>query len=139
MIEESKAAAAAVMESVKDPFRYPWITYLWVMVWAIAGGIVNFIGKVKAGISRSFNVAELLGEMFISGVVGVITFWLCEYANVPPLLSAVFIAISGHMGSRVLFKFERVIERYVEVRTGIPLAQDSEGNVGPVNDRARGE
>ena len=123
-------AAAMSHEAVRDPFAYPWATYAWVLIWACAGGIANFVGKVKAGDARAFNVAELVGEMFISGFVGLITFWLCEYGNVDKLLSAVFIGISGHMGSRALFAAERYASRYVEQRTGIVVPVREEQRQG---------
>ncbi|WP_424219414.1 phage holin family protein [Azovibrio sp.] len=36
-----------------------------------------------------------------------ITFWLCEAAEIEPLITAALVGISGHMGSRALYQFER--------------------------------
>jgi hypothetical protein len=91
----------------KDPLDYSFITYAWVLLLSLWGGLANFIAKAKRGEARWCNVTELVGELFISGGTGVLTFYLCEYYSVPPLLAAVCIAISGHMGTRLLFMLEK--------------------------------
>lgn len=94
----------------KDPSNYTLITYLWVVVLAAAGGTVNFLHKIRQGTARAFNITEFVGELMTSGFAGLLTFWLCEAADVNKLLSAVLIGISGHMGSRAIFKIEKWAE-----------------------------
>jgi predicted CDP-diglyceride synthetase/phosphatidate cytidylyltransferase len=91
----------------KDPSNYSLITYLWVVALATAGGAVNFARKLKAGSVRAFNITEFMGEILTSGFAGLLTFWLCEAADINKLLSAVLIGISGHMGSRAIFRIEK--------------------------------
>jgi len=95
----------------KDPSNYPLLTYLWVVAIASWGGIVSFYRKTKAGHTRPFNIVELVGEVTTSAFVGVLTFWMCESAGVNALLSAALIGISGHMGSRAIWQFEKWAER----------------------------
>ena len=95
----------------KDPTTYQWITYVWVITLSVWGGIVNYIRKVKAGDARPFNFMELIGEIFTSGFVGVITFWLCEAAGISQLVTAALVGISAHMGSRAMLMFEKALER----------------------------
>lgn len=90
---------------------YGLFTYLWVLALSLAGGAANFFRKLKAGEARPFNLVEFVGELFIAGFTGICTFLFCEAAGFNPLLSAAFIAISGHMGSRALFLFEKVLAR----------------------------
>lgn len=98
----------------KDPTNYSWITYTWVMLVAAAGGAVNFQRKMREGAARAFNLTEFIGELFTSAFAGVLTFWLCEWQGIASLLSAVLIAISGHMGSRAIFGIEKWAEkRYI--------------------------
>ena len=110
----------------KDPSNYTWLTYAWVFLLSSWGGFVSFFRKRKQGQVRAFNFSELFGEIFTSAGVGVLTFFICEYQNVAPLLSAVFIAISGHMGSRALFGLEQVFEHKFGVK--IP---DEDGQQSP--------
>lgn len=90
----------------KDPTTYSLITYLWVFGLSALGGVVNFFRKVKAGVARTFNFAELIGELVTSAFAGIITFWFCELADFRPLLTAGLVGISGHMGSRAIFHLE---------------------------------
>ncbi len=94
----------------KDPSNYSLITYLWVLGLSTLGGAVSFARKVREGTARAFNLTELVGELITSGFAGLLTFWLCEWSGVSPLLSAVLIGISGHMGSRAIFRMEKWAE-----------------------------
>lgn len=90
----------------KDPTSYSLITYAWVFLLAILGGVVNFVRKLQQGHVRAFNFVEFIGEIVTSAFAGVITFWLCENAHMSPLLTAAFVGVSGHMGSRAIFMVE---------------------------------
>lgn len=57
-------------------------------------------------------MTELIGELVISGFVGVLTFYLCESAGINQLMTAGFVGISGHMGSRAVI----MLEEYVMVK-----------------------
>jgi hypothetical protein len=91
----------------KDPTNYSYLTYTWVVLLSMWGGAVSFLSKYKEGAVRPFNFTEMIGELVTSGFIGVLTFWLCEWSNTPPLLSAAMIGVSGHMGSRAIFQLER--------------------------------
>lgn len=94
----------------KDPSNYSLLTYLWVVGLSAMGGAVNFARKLKAGTARAFNITEFIGELITSGFAGLLTFWLCEAADLNKLLSAVLIGISGHMGSRAIYRIEKWAE-----------------------------
>lgn len=100
--------AAATGE--RTPFDYSVLTYVWVLSLSAFGGLVNWSRKVKEGHARPFNVAEFVGELVTSAFAGLLTFWLTEAAGMNSMLSAVLIAISGHMGSRTIFRIEQWAE-----------------------------
>lgn len=102
----------------KDPFNYSFLTYLWVVAISSWGGAVSFHRKVVLGHARPFNTAELAGEILTSAFVGVVTFWLCEWASIPQMLTAAFVGVTGHMGSRAIWQLENVLERWFANRTG---------------------
>ena len=106
---------------------YGYLTWLWVLILSICGGIANFLRKIKANDARPFNIVELFGEIFISGFTGIITFLLCDSAGFNPITTACLVAISGHMGSRGIFMLERVFAE----RLG--LKADDVPPVGPGN------
>lgn len=98
------------MSDLKDPTTYGIITYLWVGGLSAWGGLIAFLRKREEGRARPWNLAELIGELVTSAFTGVVTFWLCEAANIDPLITAAMVAISGHMGTRALFHMERWAE-----------------------------
>ena len=90
----------------KDPTNYSMLTYMWVIGLSAWGGFVGFWNKLRAGKTRPFNITELVGELVTSAFAGVLTFWLCESAGFSPLITAAFVGICGHMGSRAIAQME---------------------------------
>ncbi len=109
MNEEIKSAT----EMVKDPSSFSAATYLWVLLLAMWGGIVRVVREIIfEGKTWPQIVRIVLSELFVSGFVGVITFYLCEHAEFPPLYTAAMTAISGYMGGRSLAVFEALRKTY---------------------------
>lgn len=98
----------------KDPLSYTLITYGWVFGISFFGGLAGYLRKVKSGLINRFSLIELIGEMVISAFVGVMTFYLCEWADIPGPLAAALIGISAHMGSRAIFIFETAAHQAFE-------------------------
>lgn len=97
----------------KDPTSYALVTYLWVFALSILGGASSFFSKVKLGMTRWFNLTELIGELFTSAFAGIITFYICEASGFHGLLTAALVGISGHMGSRAIFVMEKFFEKRI--------------------------
>lgn len=95
------------------PEQYPILTYGWVIVLSVWGGLVSFWRKCRDGHTRCFNIVEFIGEIATSALVGLITFYLAESAHINQVTTAALVAISGHMGSRLLFHAERIIEQRI--------------------------
>jgi len=98
----------------KDPSNFSLLTYIWVIILSLWGGITNNIRKLRDGTLKRFSLSELIGDLFISAFIGVLTFYLCEWANLDKLLSAVFIAITAHMGTKGIAIFESAVSKRVE-------------------------
>jgi hypothetical protein len=96
----------------KDPTTWELSTWLFALLMPCAGGLVNWYGKVKAGKARSFNIVELIGEVFTSGFVGLGVFMMLQSYDQPLGVCAALSGVSGHMATRLLF----VLENYVEAR-----------------------
>jgi hypothetical protein len=97
--------------------------YGWVVSLASWGGIATYVAKIKEGKCR-FSIAELAGEIFISGFVGMITYFLCHSAQMNDLLTSAFVGISGHMGSRAVFLFETLLSKKIEKFFSVSLAKE---------------
>ncbi len=96
----------AAHTAAKSPASYGLLTYLWVFALALLGGVAGAIRRAKA--DGKISMAEIIGELAISAFAGIVTFYLCEWAGLSQLLSAAMVGISGHMGSRAIFTFEKV-------------------------------
>jgi hypothetical protein len=95
----------------KDPANIPLITYAWVFGMSVLGGVASFMKKLKDGHARAFNVIELIGEMATSALVGVVTFFLCESAEMDRVKSAALVAVAGHMGSKAIRLLEQILSK----------------------------
>jgi hypothetical protein len=93
----------------KDPAAYDLLTYAWVFLLSLMGGVVAFLQKLRDGSARVFNLIEFIGELCTSAFTGVVTFYLCESAQFPPVLTAALVGIAGHMGNRGLFLIEKFL------------------------------
>lgn len=95
----------------KDPTTFHAVTYAWVFGLASMGGISSYFRKLKEGHARAFSVCEFIGELVTSAFAGVITFFLCQSAHLDQVLSAAFVGIAGHMGSRAIMLLEKLFEK----------------------------
>lgn len=118
-------AALSGLAGAKDPTTYGMLTYIWVIGLSAWGGAVNFLRKRRAGMVRPFNVTELIGEIATSAFAGLLTFWLCEAAELAPLVTAALVGVSGHMGSRALFHLEHVLADKLGIKHEPPPEGDA--------------
>lgn len=93
-----------------DPFQEPLSTYLWVVGLALLGGLVKYLNHVER-----FRWLILVRDLVTAGFCGLLTFWMCQWLNVSGPLSAVLIATSGLMGTRLL----KELETFYKIRMGM--------------------
>lgn len=128
MSDEIKTAVKVVETFGERMNGYGVATWLWVTAISLAGGLSSFFAKVKRGDARPFNLVELIGELFMSGTVGWITFLLCDGYGMDPALSGAVIGITSHMGSRALYRAEKLLAAWVEKRFGVRIEDDPNEN-----------
>ena len=87
----------------------PYLTTFFLSTW---GGVVNHITTLRSG-RKKFQLKELIFDLVVSTFAGLITFYFCRSAGVSETMSAVLIAISGHMGTRAIAGFETVYRRII--------------------------
>lgn len=99
------------------------LTYGWVIFLSGVGGAASFVRRVRNGEAKYSNIVELVGELVISSFCGLVTFFLCQSAKLDGALSAALIAISGHMGTRIIFVFESyLVKRFgLDISPTIPV------------------
>jgi hypothetical protein len=106
--------AAQAQSAVRNPLSYSLAEYGLMLGVAIAGGIVAWIRKVRAGEYPAWSLGQLIGEMAISAFAGLLTFWGCEYIGAPQLLTASLAGISGLASSKTLTMAETWAQRWLE-------------------------
>lgn len=103
-------------QSGKDPLAYPVRQWLLVLGLALFGGLASWIGKVRSGKVAIHNLPSLVGELAIAAFAGLMTFFVCEYMALTPILTAAMVGMSGHMGGRAVTILEGILER----KLGVP-------------------
>lgn len=111
----------------KDPTTWAAVTWTLAIVMAVGGGAVNWYQRVKKGHIKVFNFVELIGECFLSGFVGLAVFMLLAGLEYPQGVCAGAAGICGHMGTRLLFAVERLIEARLEAAAGKCKHERGEG------------
>lgn len=84
----------------------PWAVTLLLSCW---GGAVNYIAKNR---KKQFRARDLIFDLIISSFAGSMMHLLCKHAGLSQEVSAVLIAISGHMGTRAIASFEKLRDRF---------------------------
>lgn len=95
----------------KDPTAWSLGTWALAIGISMAGGFVNWYSKVRRGHARVFNLIELVGEIAVSGFVGLLVFLGLIGLEYAPSVCAAAAGIGGHMGTRLLFICEQWLER----------------------------
>ena len=87
----------------------PYLSTFFLSTW---GGVVSHITKLR-NCRKKFQAKELIFDLVVSTFAGLITFYFCRAAGVSETMSAVLIAISGHMGTRAIAGFETIYRRVI--------------------------
>lgn len=95
----------------KDPLDYSLRQYGLVLLFALLGGLVSWVSKVRAGKLRAFQMLHLVGELATSALAGLLMFYFCEWLGLPKLLTICLVGVFGHMGTRGIALFEQWAER----------------------------
>lgn len=95
----------------RSPLDYSLKQYGLTLGVALLGGFVAWYSKVRRGEIPMWSINHLVGELSTSALAGLLCFWICEWANFPPLLTGALTGICGHMGPRAVTMFEQFAER----------------------------
>jgi len=113
MDTRSEFFAVALKDSV---FNSELITYLWVMGVSIWGGLVSFFNK-----GGPFSWRKLFMHLSSSSFAGLMTFFLCQEANISGPLTGVFCGVAAHMGTSALVNLlmkSKTLKAFFDTGTG---------------------
>lgn len=97
-----------------SPENYSFITWIWVVGLSILGGTVRTLTHIKMGMPWKDVLRRWFIDVTVSAFIGIITFFLCEYAQFSQLLTAAFVGISAHMGTRAIVIVEEILYKKVK-------------------------
>lgn len=100
----------------KDPTNWNLATWILAILMASAGGLVNWYHHYKQQHPRTFNLFELVGQIFTSAFVGLGVFMAVQSLDGSVGLSAMFGGVGGHMANRLLSLTELWIENEIRKR-----------------------
>lgn len=103
----------------RSPLSYSLREYGLILAIAMLGGFVRWYNAVRRGESAAYDLRTLVGELFTSAFLGILTFWACEAFNVQPLVTAAMAGMAGHAGVSGLLWAERVLKRLFERKYGV--------------------
>lgn len=89
--------------------------YLGFIIMAIIGGTARYIGQINSK-AKVFSFVEFIGELFISAFAGILVALACESYEISWHWTIIAVAISGHMGGRLIFIVEIVALKYLRKR-----------------------
>lgn len=111
--------ALAQQAAPKSPLSYSLREYGLILAIAMLGGFVRWYNAVRKGQSMAYDLRILVGELFTSAFLGILTFWACEAMNVQPLITAALAGMAGHAGVSGLLWAERVLKKFFERKYGV--------------------
>lgn len=109
--------AAWAQSEPKDPLSYPLKTYGFMLVMAMFGGFVSWYAKVRRNEIPGSSVFHFIGEITTSAFAGLVTFFACEYINLPQIITAGLVGVSGHMGAKLISLYEAAAAKRLERKT----------------------
>ena len=103
---------------LRDPENWSLITWALVLGVGMMGGMVRWLNNVKNGNPRAFGFFGCFVEVFSSGFIGLMAFYLARSIGFNFELSLFFVGIAGHYGVRFLYRVQTIIEKQMEDRYG---------------------
>ncbi|MGP1485642.1 MAG: phage holin family protein [Campylobacter sp.] len=72
----------------------------YVIILSIWAGTAQTIRRVRKGEIKFFSLREWIGDIVISGFIGVVTYFFCRYSQMDEYLSAVCGNLGTHGGAK---------------------------------------
>lgn len=88
-----------------------WFAIVMMVILSAWGGLVNYLGRLKSGLVKEFNLIELVGEFAISSFAGLTVGLIALSFDVHPLMTMALAGVAGHAGGRTVYFLDRLFQR----------------------------
>ena len=95
------------MEGKEQFLNTATFTYIWVIGVSLWGGLVSFSER-----KEPFSFMKLLAHLTSASFAGLMTFYLCQYGNIPEPLTGVMCGVAAHMGTPALLRM-KIIRQFL--------------------------
>lgn len=105
----------------ENDWLYFIVTLPYVLFLSLAGGLGAFIMRLnQATEPKPLKVIfiKLLGELFLSGFAGLLTFLLCKEFGLSSNMTAIAVAISGHLGGNMIILISDYLKKIFKDKFG---------------------
>lgn len=109
--------------------KHDLIQWLWVLGVGIAAGMVSIIHKIKTGRVSRISVFGFFGEIFSSVFFTVLTYRIAIGYGFNDDMAIGVAGMVGHMGTRVVFIFERELKNWLRSRFNIKSPRDRKTDI----------
>lgn len=90
---------------------FNWFAAAMMLVLSLWGGLVNYLGRIKSGVLKRFDVIELIAELTICSFAGITIGFIAMSFDVHPLMSFALAAVAGHAGGRTVYFMDRFFQK----------------------------
>ena len=104
----------------KDLASYTLWTWAIVAIMALWGGVSSYLARLRKDRSLVYSTAEMIGEIVICVLFGVVAFLATQGFGYNELVSVSACAVGSHYGTRTAY----ILEQFVLKKLGIILPQD---------------
>lgn len=105
----------------ENEWLYYIVTLPYVIILSLAGGLGKFIMRLNQATEPQplkIIFLKLAGELFLSGFAGLLTFLLCKEFGLSPNMTAVAVAISGHLGGNMIILISDYLKKFFKNKFG---------------------
>ena len=96
---------------IRNPENWTFFTWVVTILFALTGGVSSWMARLRAGQCQPFQLSILLGEVSVAFLCGVGSVMAALAWGMETGYAYGLGGIAAHMGARLLFLIERLLER----------------------------
>ena len=79
---------------------------------SMLSGLATYLHKVTRG-NGQFSLMTMIADIAMSGLAGLLMFWVCTEWRVSAWMTGVIVGISGHSAPRMIFLLDTIVTKWL--------------------------